>query len=85
MCYIPPRAEPLARCSRGAQLSGVLFFLVASLGASSVVGTYLGALYGVAGGTVYLAGRAAVANARLEDTRRAERAQQLRGGRSHAD
>ena len=63
----------------------MLFFAVASLGASSVVGAYLGALYGVAGGTVYLAGRAAVANARLEDTRRAARAQQLRGGRPHGD
>jgi hypothetical protein len=72
------------------QLSGVLFFLVASLAASSVVSAYLGALYGVAGGTIYLTAKAASAQARLQDARNGGgdgRPAHLRynDGRQHAD
>ena len=71
------------------QLSGVLFFFVAALGAIAVVSLYLGALYGAAGGTVVLAARAAQAQARLQGGPGAQqRRQHLQGaryGRAHGD
>jgi len=68
--------------------SGLLFFAVASVSAAAVTATYLGALYGAAGGAVYASLRVASNQARLQEARR-ERAAQLGGGgqgrRQHAD
>ena len=67
----------------------MLFFCVAALGAIAVVSLYLGALYGAAGGTVVLAARAALAQARLLGGGGAlQRRQHLQGARysrAHGD
>ena len=58
------------------------------MSATSVVSAYLGALYGVAGGTVYFAARAQASAARLDGARAQQRQQHLRGGgdgRYHED
>ena len=65
--------------------SGVLFFVIASVAASSVVTTYLGALYGTAAVGTYYAIKAAGAQPRLAYSRQHRRYQVTPGRRPHAE
>ena len=48
-----------------ADLSGLIFFLVAMSGASAMVATFIGGMYGTAVGGVYALAQSASKNARL--------------------
>lgn len=64
--------------------SGLLFFAVASVSATAVSASFLGAVYGAAGGAAYATVRIAAQQARLQEGR-AERQGQLPPRRQHAD
>ena len=72
--------------SYGANIfSGALFFLIASVAASSVVTTYIGALYGTAAVGTYYAIKASGAQPRVAYSRQHRRYQVTQGRRPHAE